>query len=167
MAELIEWVSSVQKPADRSEKSLAELAENRLVIQDKEIQVGTHGEPTCQLIRPSSASLPPEPDIDARTAPVGITPPPVIGPAIIRPVAITLVAVRPIIAPGAPVPTPADFLHDVVMLAIGQQITRGKAMRGLLGLSCAAILAAAIFAVPKPAPHGHGLGRWLKLPEAI
>lgn len=32
MAELIEWVSSVQKPADRSEKSLAELAENRLVI---------------------------------------------------------------------------------------------------------------------------------------
>jgi dTDP-L-rhamnose 4-epimerase len=32
MAELIEWVSSVQKPADRSEDSLAELAENRLVI---------------------------------------------------------------------------------------------------------------------------------------
>jgi dTDP-L-rhamnose 4-epimerase len=32
MAELIEWVRSVQKPADRSEKSLAELAENRLVI---------------------------------------------------------------------------------------------------------------------------------------
>ena len=32
MAELIKWVSSVQKPADRSEKSLAELAENRLVI---------------------------------------------------------------------------------------------------------------------------------------
>jgi hypothetical protein len=37
------------------------------------------------------------------------------------------------------------------MLAIGQQITRGKAMRGLLGLSCAAILAAAIVVAPKPA----------------
>lgn len=32
MAELIEWVSRVQKPTDRFEKSLAELAENRLVI---------------------------------------------------------------------------------------------------------------------------------------
>lgn len=32
MAELIEWVSSVQKPPDLSEKSLAELTENRLVV---------------------------------------------------------------------------------------------------------------------------------------
>jgi dTDP-L-rhamnose 4-epimerase len=32
MSELIEWVGGVQTPADRSELSLAELAENRLVI---------------------------------------------------------------------------------------------------------------------------------------
>ena len=32
MSELIEWVSSVQKPTDWAEKSLAELTENHLVI---------------------------------------------------------------------------------------------------------------------------------------
>jgi len=32
MAELIEWVARIQKPADKSERSLSELAENRLVV---------------------------------------------------------------------------------------------------------------------------------------
>lgn len=32
MAELIEWVARIQKPADRSEQSMAELAENRMVV---------------------------------------------------------------------------------------------------------------------------------------